>query len=117
MGLIKVTNRGYNPQGKLEESNAKTRDTGAVDDGHFQVQFIWPFWADYRVLALDPDYQVALVTSDNDDYFWLLARTPTLSPQDLEAWLVKAEALGFSREKMHFTDQSRFEEKIAQSAP
>ena len=62
-------------------------------------------WGDYQVLALDPDYRIALVGAPGRDYLWLLSRQPTLSEADIALWLDKARALGFPTERVVRTPQ------------
>jgi apolipoprotein D and lipocalin family protein len=47
------------------------------------VQYIWPFKADYRISYLSADYSQTVITRDKRDYVWIMARTPTISSQDL----------------------------------
>ncbi len=57
----------------------------------WDMQFIWPFRAEYIVGRLDPDYQHVVIVRSARDYVWVMARTPTLSEADLGMltdWLV-----------------------------
>lgn len=47
------------------------------------VEFFWPFKADYRISYLSPDYSQTVVTRSKRDYVWIMARTPTISSEDL----------------------------------
>ena len=53
-------------------------------------------WADYWVLALDEDYQWAMVGQPGRKYLWILSRTPTLSPEVFESLKEKALAMGYN---------------------
>lgn len=99
---IKVINKGVNKKGAMKTSTAKLRKAGKQNEGLMEVQFFWPIWVDYRVIALCEDYQVAIATSESDKYFWLLSRSPSMNESELETWLAQAETLGFHREKMVF---------------
>ncbi|MEJ8846345.1 lipocalin family protein [Variovorax rhizosphaerae] len=46
-------------------------------------QYIWPIKADYRISWLSPDYTQTVITRDKRDYVWIMARTPSISSQDL----------------------------------
>ena len=46
------------------------------------------------MLALDPDYQTALVGEPSRRYAWILARSPTLDESRLQDLLGRAQALG-----------------------
>jgi len=39
---------------------------------NLKVSFFGPFYAGYNVIAIDPDYQYALVLGNNLDYMWIL---------------------------------------------
>jgi apolipoprotein D and lipocalin family protein len=60
-----------------------------------------PYW----ILALDPDYQWALVGEPSRRYAWILSRTPSLDAAVLEETLARAAALGFDRNVFLFTRQ------------
>ena len=42
------------------------------------MQFVWPIKADYRIVYLDPAYNVTAIGRNRRDYFWIMARTPTM---------------------------------------
>ena len=44
------------------------------------MSFFGPFYGGYNVVALDPNYQWAMVVGSDLDYLWILSRTPTLPP-------------------------------------
>ena len=46
------------------------------------VQFIWPIKADYRVTYLAPGYDQTIVSRENRDWVWIMARTPAISESD-----------------------------------
>jgi apolipoprotein D and lipocalin family protein len=47
----------------------------------WEMQFIWPIRSDYRVMFIDPDYQLTLIGRNRRDYAWIMARTPHISPE------------------------------------
>jgi apolipoprotein D and lipocalin family protein len=46
----------------------------AVDstNSKLKVQFFWPFSGDYWIVALDTNYQWAVVSGPGRDYLWIL---------------------------------------------
>ncbi len=71
--------------------------------GRLEVSFApswlsWvPFvWADYWVIALDPDYQWAVVGEPDRDYLWILSRSPTMDRARFEELKSKATAMGYN---------------------
>jgi len=59
------------------------------------------------VAALDPDYQWSLVVGPNRDYFWILARTPTLNDALKTELIHRAQSLGIDVSKLIWVDQSQ----------
>ncbi|HIE1101633.1 MULTISPECIES: lipocalin family protein [Stenotrophomonas] len=100
--------------GRITVSNACRADDGerlvaegvaravAGHPGQLQVRFVpdwlsWVplVWADYWVLALDPDYQWALVGEPGRKYLWILSREPEMDRARFEQLKDKAEAMGY----------------------
>ena len=79
----------------------KERDTS----GKLKVQFFWPFKADYWIIALDSDYQYALVGHPNREYLWILSRTPQLDEAIIKNLTGQAKSQGFAIDKLEWTDQ------------
>ena len=57
-------------------------------------------WADYWVVALDPDYQWALVGGPSRKYLWVLSRTPSMSKQVFDRIRAIATQLGYPTERL-----------------
>lgn len=96
-GDIRVDNKGYNiKKNRWEESAGKAKPAGDPNEGALKVSFFGPFYAGYNVIAIDQDYQYALVAGDNLDYLWLLSREKTI-PEAVKAdYLKQAEAVGYT---------------------
>lgn len=45
----------------------------------WDMQFIWPFKAEYRVIWLNDDYSVTVIGRSQRDYVWVMAREPVIS--------------------------------------
>jgi len=56
---------------------------------------IRPFWGDYWILDLDPDYRWVVVGTRDRKYGWILARAPELAPDVLEAIRGRIRAQGY----------------------
>ena len=52
-------------------------------------------WADYWVVALDPDYQWAVVGDPDREYLWILSREPAMDAGLFEQLKARAEAMGY----------------------
>lgn len=58
------------------------------------MSFFGPFYGGYNVVALDENYQWALVVGSSTDYVWILSRTPTLPWHVREHLIERAAAMG-----------------------
>ena len=101
-GTIKVTNEGKK-DGKWKTTNGKARLTDEV--GVLRVSFFGPFYSDYRIMKLAPDYSYALVGGGSDDYLWILSRKPQLD-EDTRYMLVReAQRRGYQTDKLIWVEQ------------
>lgn len=69
-------------------------------NARLRVSFFWPFYGDYWVLGLDPDYQWAVVGTPNRRNLWILSRSPALAAPQMEQALVIARAQGFDTSRL-----------------
>lgn len=104
--LVGVANRCATGDGETLEANGVAR-RDPDHPGRLQVRFApdwlsWlPLtWADYWVIALDPDYQWAMVGEPGRDYLWILSRTPEMERARFEALKAQAEAMGYDLEAL-----------------
>lgn len=103
-GTIKVLNSGLKNDGKTKVSEGKAKTTETT--GMLRVSFFGPFYSDYRVLMVSPDYTFALVGSGSDDYLWILSRTPELPDSDKQMLLQEALRRGYNINDLIWVDQS-----------
>lgn len=102
-GNIDVLNTGMKDgEAKTAEGKAKLTDTPAL----LRVSFFGPFYSDYRVMLIDPDYQYALIGSGSDNYLWILSRTPQLTDQAKRILLNEAKRRGYDTSKLIWVRQS-----------
>lgn len=95
-GKIKVLNKGYNTKKKKwTEAKGKAWIPDESVPAELKVSFFWPFSAAYRIIYLEEDYSLAVVTSSKFNYFWLLSRTPQISEKYYESLIQKAALWGF----------------------
>jgi apolipoprotein D and lipocalin family protein len=106
-GQISVANRCLD----AAEGNRETIANGTAypvegsGNARLRVSFFWPFYGDYWVIALDPDYRWAVVGAPGRDYLWVLSRTPALSAGDYAAAVAAAAAQGFEIARLQPTPQ------------
>ena len=95
--------------GKPHKATAVAWHAGEGRDGKFRVRFFWPFSGAYWVIALDPNYQWAVVGHPSRRYFWILSRTPTMDENLYASLIQKATQLGYDASRIQKTvhDQPR----------
>jgi apolipoprotein D and lipocalin family protein len=89
------------PQLRADEGAGHAR--GARIDGRDGVgsrRSVWhfdgrPFYGNYWVIELEPNYRWALVAEPKGQYLWLLARTPKLEPAVEADVMRRIEAAGY----------------------
>jgi apolipoprotein D and lipocalin family protein len=97
-GNIRVLNTCYQADKiKIADGIAKVVDTKT--NAKLEVSFFRPFYGDYWILDLAPDYSWVLVGEKSGKYFWILARNPKLDPSLDKMLLDKARALGYMTER------------------
>lgn len=101
-GSIEVVNSGYK-KGKFKVSVGKAKLTETP--GLLRVSFFGPFYSDYRILMLDPEYSYALVGSKSSKYLWILSRSPYMNIDDLDLVLNEAESRGYEVTELIWVDQ------------
>ncbi|KOC90671.1 lipocalin family protein [Winslowiella iniecta] len=105
-GGLKVVNRGFNvKKQKWQESIGKAYFTGDSQRAALKVSFFGPFYGGYNVIALDDNYQHALVCGPNRDYLWILSRTPKLDETVKQQLVEKARQANFPVEKLIWVNQ------------
>ena len=101
-GKIRVLNQGYKNtlNGELLVAEGKAKIPDPSEPGKLKVSFFWIFYGDYNVLELDENYQYVMIGSSSDKYFWILSRTPQMSPEIYEMLLDKARKRGYNLDKL-----------------
>jgi apolipoprotein D and lipocalin family protein len=111
-GNLRVENRCIDQDGKPDRAigMATAQDaTNAILKVTFLPQFLrWiPFTeGDYWVLAIAPDYSVALVGTPDRKHLWLLARTAALASEIVDNYLAAARAQWFDLDALITPRQS-----------
>lgn len=104
-GSVKVLNRGYNyKKNNWEEAKGKAKFLGDTSLGALKVSFFGPFYAGYNVVALDEDYNYALVFGQKTAYMWILSREKTLPDSIRTRYVEKAKAAGYNVENLVWTE-------------
>jgi len=104
---LEVINRCRKADGEIARVKGHAKVVADSGNAKLRVSFFWPFYGDYWILDLDPDYRHVLVGEPGRQYAWILARESQIAPEQLERLLVRAAELGFDRSRFRFTTQGR----------
>ena len=86
-GYVVVLNSGKK-YGKLKVAKGKAKFAKEPTTGHLKVSFFGPFYGDYIIVDIDPDYQYVLVISSKK-YAWILSRKPELDKNIIDRYINK----------------------------
>lgn len=111
-GKVEVNNQCMGKDGKPMQSIGEASKNGG-SGSKLKVTFLpqalrWlPVGkADYWVLALDPNYNHALVGTPNQKYLWILSRTPTMDEATYQTMVATAKSQGYEVSKLQKTVQN-----------
>ncbi|WP_434502946.1 lipocalin family protein [Prevotella sp.] len=98
-GTIKVVNSGVDIKtGRMKSAVGKAKTTSVP--GLLRVSFFWIFYSDYRVLAVDENYNWALVGGSSSKYLWILSRISKLSEEDMALIISEASRRGYDTSRL-----------------
>lgn len=69
-------------------------------NARWRVQFVWPFWVDYVIHDVGPDYQWALAGHPSRDYAWIFAREPRMDDARYEALRARFAGWGYDARRI-----------------
>ena len=101
-GKVAVVNSGIKDgQPKESKGKAKFTDNPRV----LRVSFFGPFYGDYRIMLLDPDYQWVLIGGSDESYLWIMSRKPRLDASVRKTILAEATRRGYDISKLIWVKQ------------
>lgn len=105
-GKIEVLNRCRKEDGSI--TSAKGTAKKASQNGpetKLKVTFFWPFYGDYWIIGLDPDYRWALVGDPGRKYLWILSRERSMDEGEYARIVELARHQGFDVDRLMRTKQ------------
>jgi apolipoprotein D and lipocalin family protein len=101
-GGVLVTNRGYlDTEKEWKVAEGKAYFVNDENEGYLKVSFFGPFYGSYVIFELErKNYQYAFVSGPNEDYLWLLSRTPNISPEIIEKFVIMSKERGFNTDDL-----------------
>jgi apolipoprotein D and lipocalin family protein len=106
-GKIEVLNRCRNDSlsGRERLARGRARVVDRSTNAKLKVSFFRPFWGDYWIIDLGPNYEYAVVGHPSRDYLWILSRTPTMDSAVYEGILGRLREQGYEVERLNRTLQ------------
>jgi apolipoprotein D and lipocalin family protein len=95
-GKITVINSCRTSEGRIKSATGTARvASGKEPNTKLKVTFFWPFYGNYWIIDLDPDYKWAVVGEPDRKYFWILSREPRLDETLYRQILDRARQQGY----------------------
>ncbi|MBW2527164.1 MAG: lipocalin family protein [Deltaproteobacteria bacterium] len=108
-GEIDVLNRCFleSLDGEEDSAEGRARVVDPRTNAKLEVSFFRPFWGDYWIIDLAPDYSYAVVGHPGRDYLWILSRTPQMDPTTYDEILARLREQGYQLERLRRTLQPK----------
>jgi len=108
-GTIQVVNKCNRDSldGRETIARGRARVVDRDSNAKLKVTFFWPFWGDYWIIDLDPEYRFAVVGHPNRNYLWILSRKRTMDPPVYSGILDRLRAQGYDVSRLQVTLQPR----------
>jgi len=112
-GKVEVLNKGYTnaDTSKMKSIKGVAWVPNNNHPGQLKVRFFWPFSGRYWVIALDNNYNYALVGDPSRKYLWILSKSSTLDSSTYTTLVSIAKENGFNVENLMMVNQSCYSEK------
>jgi apolipoprotein D and lipocalin family protein len=104
-GKVSVLNQCVQANGKVKTAKGKAKVVDRTSNAKLKVTFFWPFYGDYWILDLDPDYTYAVVGEQDRKYLWILSRTPEIDSGLYNEILQRITNQGYDTSKLIRTPQ------------
>lgn len=105
-GKVQVVNSCRQKDGKTKTARGTAKVADKTTNAKLRVTFFWPFYGDYWVIGLSPDYRYAIVGEPKRKYLWILSRTPEMDEPTYQEVLDQIRAAGYDPDKLIKTAQS-----------
>lgn len=106
-GKVQVVNACREQNGRIKTVRGSAKVVDEKTNAKLKVTFFWPFYGDYWIVGLSPDYQHAIVGEPGRKYLWILSRTPTMDETTYAELLRRVQELGYDPAKLQKTQQTQ----------
>ena len=101
-GMIGVRNACTKSDGSVNVVNGRAKVVDTATDAKLKVSFFGPFWGDYWVLDLAPDYSWALVGESSGRYLWVLTRAERIDDALKVDLVARLKARGYDTDALYW---------------
>jgi len=107
-GKITVLNQCRQTDGRMKSARGTARLAGGKEpNSKLRVTFFWPFYGNYWIIDLEPDYRWAVVGEPDRKYFWILSREPQLDEALYNQIVERARNQGYDLSPLLRTSHTR----------
>jgi apolipoprotein D and lipocalin family protein len=107
-GKITVLNQCRQTDGRMKSARGTARLVGGKEpNSKLRVTFFWPFYGNYWIIDLEPDYRWAVVGEPDRKYFWILSREPQLDEALYNQIVQRARDQGYDLSPLLRTSHTR----------
>ena len=92
--------------GPLKTYRPVARVHNRETNAEWKMQFLWPFEADFLIHHVSEDYSETIIGEPGLDYLWIMARTPHLPQDRLDALIARATEIGYYTRQLRRVPQS-----------
>jgi apolipoprotein D and lipocalin family protein len=105
-GKIAVVNECRTADGRIASATGTAHVASkAGPNTKLKVTFFWPFYGDYWIIDLDPDYRWAVVGGPDRKYLWILGRDRRMEEGLFHSIVERIQAQGYDLTNLVKTKQ------------
>jgi apolipoprotein D and lipocalin family protein len=100
-GKITVLNQCRTAKGRTKTAEG-TANVSSKEGPNtkLRVTFFWPFYGNYWIIGLDPDYRWAVVGEPDRKYLWILSREPRMDESLYQQILHRIAGQGYALDRL-----------------
>ena len=106
-GKVRVVNSCRKKDGKVKTASGTAKVADKTSNARLKVTFFWPFYGDYWIIGLDPEYRYAIIGEPSRKYLWILSRTPEMDERTYKVVTDQIRTSGYDPEKLIKTRQGQ----------
>ena len=105
-GKVQVVNSCRQKDGTTKRARGTAKVADKTTNAKLRVTFFWPFYGDYWIIGLSPDYRFAIVGEPQRKYLWILSRAPQMEEATYQSIIEQIREAGYDPDKLIKTPQS-----------